>query len=43
MNSIIEKEKKLSLAITRLKNLNLKNPELQSGIEDLNKKKSIRN
>ena len=36
MNSIIEKEKKLSLALERLKKLNLKNPELQSGIEDLN-------
>ena len=44
MNSIIEKEKKLNLALTKLKKLNLKNPGLQSGIENLNqKKKSIRN
>ena len=40
MNSIIEKEKKLSLALTELKNLNLKNPDLQSSIENLNKKKN---
>ena len=39
MNSLIEKEKKLSLVLTKLKNLNLKNPELQSGIENLNEKK----
>ena len=36
MNSIIEKEKKLNLALTELKNLNLKNPDLQSSIENLN-------
>ena len=40
MNSIIEKEKKLSLALTELKKLNLKNPGLQSSIENLNKKKN---
>ena len=40
MNSLIEKEKKLSLALTKLKNLNLKNPDLQSGIEELNQKKN---
>ena len=39
MNSIIEKEKKLSLALTELKKLNLKNPDLQSSIENLNQKK----
>ena len=39
MNSIIEKEKKLSLALTELKNLNLRNPDLQSSIENLNQKK----
>ena len=39
MNSIIEKEKKLSLALTDLKNLNLKNPDLQSSIKSLNQKK----
>ena len=27
MNSVIEKEKKLNLALTKLKNLNLKNPK----------------
>ena len=44
MNSVIEKEKKLSLALTKLKNLNLKNPDLQNNIENLSsKKKSIRN
>ena len=44
MNSITEKEKKLNLALTELKKLNLQNPDLQSSIENLNqKKKSIRN
>ena len=40
MNSIIEKEKKLSLVLTELKKLNLKNPEIQSSIANLNKKKN---
>ena len=40
MNSIIEKEKKLSLALTELKKLNLKNPGLQSSIENLSQKKN---
>ena len=40
MNSVNEKEKKLNLALTKLKNLNLKNPELQNNIEDLNSKKN---
>ena len=40
MNSIIEKEKKLSVALTKLKNLNLENPDLQSSIEELNQKKN---
>ena len=40
MNSIIEKEKKLNSAILRLKKFKLKNPELQSGIADLNQKKN---
>ena len=40
MNSITEKEKKLSLVLTELKKLNLKNPELQSSIENLNQKKN---
>ena len=39
MNSVIEKEKKLNLALTKLKNLNLKKPDLQSSIENLNQKK----
>ena len=40
MNSVDEKEKKLSLALTKLKNLNLKNPDLQNNIENLNLKKN---
>ena len=41
MNSVNEKEKKLNLALTKLKNLNLKNPELQNNIEDLMSAQSI--
>jgi predicted nuclease with TOPRIM domain len=40
MNSIIEKEKRLSLVLKELKNLNLKNPGLESSIENLNQKKN---
>ena len=40
MNFISEKEKKLSLALAELKKLNLKNPEIQSSIANLNKKKN---
>ena len=40
MNSITEKEKKLSYVLERLKNLNLKNPELDNSIEELNEKKN---
>ena len=40
MNSITEKEKKLSLALAELKNLNLDNPDLQSSIKNLNEKKN---
>ena len=29
MNSILEKEKKLNLALTKLKNLNLENPDIK--------------
>ena len=43
MNSIIEKEKKLSFVLTKLKNLNFKNPDIKKYIENLNQKKSIRN
>ena len=38
MNSVNEKEKKLKLAINKLSNFNLKNPELLNNIEKLNKK-----
>ena len=40
MNSVIEKEKKLSLALSKLKNLNLTNPDLQNNVEILNQKKN---
>ena len=40
MNSVIEKEKKLNLALTKLKNLNLKNPDLKKNIENLNAQKN---
>ena len=44
MNSVIEKEKKLNLALTKLKNLNFKNPDIKKDIENLSvQKKSIRN
>ena len=29
MNSVIDKEKKLNLALTKLKNLNLKSPDIK--------------
>jgi 5-formyltetrahydrofolate cyclo-ligase len=40
MNSVIEKEKKLNLALTRLKNLNLKNPDIKKNIENLSIQKN---
>jgi len=40
MNSVIEKEKKLNLALTKLKNLNLKNPNIKKNIENLNSQKN---
>ena len=40
MNSVIEKEKKLNLALTKLKNLNIKNPNLKKNIENLNAQKN---
>jgi predicted nuclease with TOPRIM domain len=40
MNSVNEKEKKLNIAITKLKNLDLSNPGLQNNIEDLNLQKN---
>ena len=33
MNSILEKEKKLNLALTKLKNLNLENPDIKKNID----------
>jgi chromosome segregation ATPase len=40
MNSVIEKEKKLNLALTKLKSLNLKNPGIKKNIEDLSRQKN---
>ena len=40
MNSVIEKKKKLNLALTKLKNLNLKNPEIKKDLEDLSSQKN---
>ena len=40
MNSVIEKEKKLNLALTKLKNLNLKNPEIKKDLEYLSAQKN---
>ena len=33
MNSVIEKEKKLNLALTKLKNLNFKNPDIKKTLK----------
>ena len=40
MNSVFEKEKKLNLALTKLKNLNLKNPDIKKNIENLTLQKN---
>ena len=40
MNSVIEKEKKLNLALTKLRNLNLRNPNIKKNIENLNLQKN---
>jgi len=40
MNSVIEKEKKLNLALTKLKNLNFKNLDIKKNIEDLGLQKN---
>ena len=40
MNSVIEKEKKLSLELTKLKNLNLNNPDIKKNIENLSIQKN---
>ena len=39
MNSVIEKEKKLNLALTKLKNLNFKNPDIKKDLEYLSVQK----
>ncbi len=40
MNSILEKEKKLKLALTKLKNVNLENPSIKKNIEILGEQKN---
>ena len=40
MNSVFEKEKKLNLALTKLKNLNFKNPKIDNSIAEFNSKKN---
>ena len=40
MNSILEKEKKLNLALTKLKNLNLEDPDIKENIEILGEEKN---
>ena len=40
MNSILEKEKKLNLALAKLKNLNLEDPDIKKNIEILGEQKN---
>ena len=40
MNSVIEKEKKLNLALTQLKKLNIKNPDKKKDLENLSIQKN---
>ena len=40
MNSVIEKEKRLTLALTKLKNLNYKNSSIKKNIENLDEQKN---
>jgi chromosome segregation ATPase len=40
MNSVTEKEKKLNLALAKLKELNLKNPNIKKNIESLSIQKN---
>ena len=40
MNSINEKEKKLNIALDKLKNLDLSNPDLQNNVENLSAQKT---
>ena len=40
MNSVNEKEKKLYSALTKLKNINLKNPDIKKNLENLTNQKN---
>ena len=40
MNSLIEKEKKLSIALTKLKKLNFKDPKIKKNIDNLSIQKN---
>ena len=40
MNSILEKEKKLNIALAKLKNLNLEDPDIKENIEILGEQKN---
>ena len=40
MNSILEKEKKLNLALVKLKNLNIEDPDIKKNIETLGEQKN---
>ena len=40
MKSVIEKEKKLNIALTKLKNLNLRSPDIKKNIENLSVQKN---
>ena len=40
MNSVIEKEKKLNLALSKLKNLNHENPSLANALQNLDGQKN---
>ena len=40
MKSVIEKEKKLNIALTKLKNLNLKNSHIKKNVENLSDQKN---
>ena len=40
MNSVIEKEKKLNLALTKLKNLNFEKSDIKKNLENLNSQKN---
>ena len=40
MNSVLEKEKKLNLALSKLKNLNFNNPDIKKNIKNLSLQKN---